>query len=85
MPVAVVADDDNNNGHIKREPGVIDIDNARWCGLEWWWQKKQTVDTNKQTETREPVQKPVGPVAKGKGQMRGESRRNRSTKFANEK
>src|ERR1700678_2883300 len=50
MPVVVVADDNDDNWHIKREPGVIDIDDARWCGLEWWWRKRnrRSIQINKQ-------------------------------------
>ena len=49
MPIVVVADDNDNNGHIKREPGVVDVDDARRCGVVVA-QNKRTVDTkvNKQ-------------------------------------
>jgi hypothetical protein len=43
LPVVIVADDNDDNRHIKREPGVINV-------LEWWWRKRngQSIQINKQ-------------------------------------
>ena len=43
LPVVIVADDNDDNRHIKREPGVVNV-------LEWWWRKRngQSIQINKQ-------------------------------------